>query len=277
LDTGSLDALIVASCALKRLGLTDHPARTLSFSPHPLQGKLAVVCRSDRAEVRGLFRKIDARLSHGRDWPVPIPDALSGKRILYTGLDPSRADFSDPLDHVPFIRNISVKPPAIDPADYDAVLFTSRPAVEAYFSRFAVKGQKVLAIGRATADAAQAKGVVAEICGEEEDSDSLAEALMKRKDRAILYPCSNLSRNTIHDLPNVHPIVFYRTDKLTPPPLDLSLYSGIVFTSPSTVDAFLGNYENIPEHVICHVLGKKTAEALTRRGIHPWRIVIKGK
>ena len=43
IDAGEYDALIVASCALQRLGLTHRIAEVLPFRTHPLQGCLAVV------------------------------------------------------------------------------------------------------------------------------------------------------------------------------------------------------------------------------------------
>jgi len=50
LEADGLDAIIVAACALVRLGLEDKITERLSaviFAPHPLQGSLAVVARED--------------------------------------------------------------------------------------------------------------------------------------------------------------------------------------------------------------------------------------
>ena len=44
-DSGSVDALIVATCALDRLGLSHRATERLPFKTHPLQGKLAVTGR----------------------------------------------------------------------------------------------------------------------------------------------------------------------------------------------------------------------------------------
>ena len=41
-DNGTVDALIVATCALERLGLSDRATERLPFKTHPLQGNLAV-------------------------------------------------------------------------------------------------------------------------------------------------------------------------------------------------------------------------------------------
>ena len=61
LDRGIVDALIVAEAALIRLGLTGRNRILLSHDTEPLQGKLAVVARSDDQEMADLFTEIDSR------------------------------------------------------------------------------------------------------------------------------------------------------------------------------------------------------------------------
>jgi len=65
-DSGEIDALIVASCALKRLGLSSRTAEKLPFETHPLQGNLAIVARSDRPDLQTLFTGKDIRQTYGK-------------------------------------------------------------------------------------------------------------------------------------------------------------------------------------------------------------------
>lgn len=64
-DNGSIDALIVATCALMRLGLTNRIAQKLPFKTHPLQGNLAVVGRKGDSQLKSLFAKHDIRNQFG--------------------------------------------------------------------------------------------------------------------------------------------------------------------------------------------------------------------
>lgn len=67
LDRGDFDALVVASCALIRLGLGGRITERLPFATHPLQGALAVTAASWRAdELAPLFSGIDIRKTFGR-------------------------------------------------------------------------------------------------------------------------------------------------------------------------------------------------------------------
>lgn len=60
-DSGKIDALIVASCALSRLGLSHRAAEVLPFETHPLQGNLAIVACKHRPKLQSLFASKDIR------------------------------------------------------------------------------------------------------------------------------------------------------------------------------------------------------------------------
>lgn len=64
LDNGELDAVIIAACALMRLGLEERISQRIPFEilkPHPLQGSLAVEIRQDNTDLIRLLSKIDTR------------------------------------------------------------------------------------------------------------------------------------------------------------------------------------------------------------------------
>lgn len=46
LDNGDCDAIVIAGAGLRRLGLENRITQILPFSPHPMQGRLAVTVRS---------------------------------------------------------------------------------------------------------------------------------------------------------------------------------------------------------------------------------------
>lgn len=65
-DEGKIDALIVASCALKRLGLDNRASEVLTFKTHPLQGNLAITVKSGRSDSDLMFKSHDIRTKYGR-------------------------------------------------------------------------------------------------------------------------------------------------------------------------------------------------------------------
>ena len=101
-DDGTVDALIVASCALKRLNLFHRASEVLPFRTHPLQGSLAVVAKTGRTDLKKLFAKADIRKAYGKVTLVGFgpgnPDLLTfaGEKAL------QQADFiyyDDLTDH----------------------------------------------------------------------------------------------------------------------------------------------------------------------------------
>ena len=61
LDNDGLDAIVVAACALVRLGLQHRISQHLPFEilkPHPLQGSLAIEARAEDAQLINLLRDI---------------------------------------------------------------------------------------------------------------------------------------------------------------------------------------------------------------------------
>ncbi|WP_027454565.1 glutamyl-tRNA reductase [Xylanibacter brevis] len=55
--SGKVDAAIVATCALKRLGMEDEITEVLPFSTHPMQGRLAITALKGRDDLKTIFAK----------------------------------------------------------------------------------------------------------------------------------------------------------------------------------------------------------------------------
>lgn len=65
LDNGDYDALVVAACALDRLGLTDRITDYFRYDPVPQQGRLALVVRSDHHDLIRRCITLDVRRTAG--------------------------------------------------------------------------------------------------------------------------------------------------------------------------------------------------------------------
>lgn len=65
LDAGDYDAVIIAACALERLGLADRVSDLLDYETTPQQGRLAFTVRADRHDLLKAFRAVDVRRTAG--------------------------------------------------------------------------------------------------------------------------------------------------------------------------------------------------------------------
>lgn len=70
LKAGKVDALIVATCALKRLGLQKEIREILPWEGTPLQGQLAIVGRVNDSQTEKLFSSLDVRRRYGKVYLV---------------------------------------------------------------------------------------------------------------------------------------------------------------------------------------------------------------
>ncbi len=105
-DNGSIDALIVASCALERLALSHRASERLPFATHSLQGNLAITASSDVSDaIESMFSQIDIRKHYGRVTLIgfgpgdPELITVKGMRIL----EQADAIFYDDLTNEPFL------------------------------------------------------------------------------------------------------------------------------------------------------------------------------
>jgi uroporphyrinogen-III synthase len=187
-------------------------------------------------------------------------------RILYLGIDPSRYVHQGSLVHCPIIQTV---PRACDEIlsiwpNITHVLFTSPSAVRHW--PLPLAGKKLLAIGAVTAQAIKEPSLIAPIATQEG-----VIALLQTLDLGyLLWPRSTKSRSTIADYLTAQKIRFhlfdlYETETLRPDPLpNLDSFDEIVFTSPSTVHAFLELYGFFPTRKKLTPIGPITAKEIDR-------------
>lgn len=116
LDQRKIDALVVATCALKRLGLASRIREILPWPASALQGQLAVVGRENDLQIEKIFSKIDVRRKYGKVFLVGAgpgdPQLLTLKAIeALKGADIVFYDYlvhKSILDYALFAKKVSV-------------------------------------------------------------------------------------------------------------------------------------------------------------------------
>lgn len=200
------------------------------------------------------------------------------KKILYLGLDPSRYPYE--VVHFPIIH-IVPRPFGFQEIQeafhlfpsYTHLLFTSRSAVKItleYGKRAGVNffGKTVLAIGKATAELLERVDLVSA----KEDAEGMVEELKKipLQGAHFFYPRSSLARSVIVDyflqeeITFTSPVIYETYPRLSLEPIDLNPFKEIVFTSPSTVHAFLNIFGPLPKDKKLIALGSVTQKELDR-------------
>jgi uroporphyrinogen-III synthase len=193
--------------------------------------------------------------------------------ILYLGLDPSRYPCrGKQLWHYPLIRTEKLVSPQIAEARLFWVkcshaIFTSRSAVSYWFEEVSPGDHHVVAVGKATAVALQEKGIFPQVAKEETQEGVIA-CLQEMDPSQLFWPRSQKARPLLENYLQERGFPYMALDLYTTvfllPPLieDWSGIQEIVFTSPSTVQAFFAIYPSIPQGVEVVAIGPVTKQAL---------------
>lgn len=264
LDRGEFDAIVVAACALERLGLAHRISGYLPGDTAPLQGHLALTARIDANALFEALRVLDFRRSlfdRPEELP-PRPEHVPPGAVLALGTRPERFARLGAVAGWTMIRReprpLAERVVALERewTSCDAVVFASAFAVRAFAHSLmhwrdmrVLAGRQMWAVGPATADAMERMGLAPDAAiGDMGGMAALAAALPAGAARRCLYPCSNLAPadQRKHALAargvTLVPSVFYDTLERDPGPLPAEPFAGALFTSPSTVRSYFRRY-----------------------------------
>lgn len=191
--------------------------------------------------------------------------------VLYLGLNPSDHIPGVHLIHFPVIQIIprTSSNPEIQKAfeglpRYSHFIFTSRNAVDIFsnlltqFQMFpeSLNGKIKIAVGKTTATQMALKGFPANIVANEETAEGIVNELknLKMQDAFVFWPHAAKARTIITDYLETQSIKFnecilYDTVTVLQESLpNLDKVDEIIFTSPSTVEAFLHLFGKFPKN-----------------------------
>ncbi len=206
------------------------------------------------------------------------------KKILYLGLTPPYKALDGDVFHYPIIRinarsfqDAFIKEAFADFGLYTHFSITSKTSIPLLFHYAqyfgfddqVIRQKKVIAVGKATAAAAIKNGLQVACVADEETAEGMV-AMLKNKNlnqAYLFWPHSALSRRILPDFfksqsMKFRECIFYDTHPnfdSFPSHLKIEEYDEIVFTSPSTVDAYLAIIGSIPWHKQITPIGPVTA------------------
>ena len=210
------------------------------------------------------------------------------KRILYLGLDPTHYATNGQIIHWPIIQ--IVPRPLSDPAIHEAlsnfelyshVIVTSKstvPILLGYLSQLSIDRQTwiqktTLAVGQMTAKYLKGCGIIPTRIAQEETAEGMIEELkeLPLNQAHIFWPHSGKARPVIKDFLVAQGIqhttcVLYDPKPQIPETLpNLEEFNEIIFTSPSTVEAFLEIFGVFPSHIQLVTIGPITTDFLNSK------------
>lgn len=205
--------------------------------------------------------------------------------VLYTGLDPSHFKSDKPIIHIPLIETTPLHPDSSDIQEclrefcaYTHIIITSKttvPILKNLLSHFNYdlldwQTKKTIAVGKATATFLQQNHITPHYIAKDETAEGIVEILsgLNEPNHYFFWPHSAQARPIITEyfsnkIYQYKECSLYETTTHFPEVLpDLNDFDEIVFTSPSTVKAFLEIFSAIPYDKILTCLGPVTSAFL---------------
>lgn len=208
--------------------------------------------------------------------------------VLYLGLNPTHYFTEGALTHCPIIQ---IRPRSFDDSCiqkaledffyYSHVIITSKTSVKILCDNLLMKNiavsqwkdKHVIAVGQVTASHLRSYGIDPIIVPKNETAEGVVEELVKLHSAKAYYfwPHSSKSRPVIEIFfgsvgAQYKSCILYDTDIRIPDPLpNLHEFQEVVFTSPSTIDAFLKIFGGFPDHIRYTPIGKITAHYLNKQ------------
>jgi uroporphyrinogen III methyltransferase/synthase len=209
-------------------------------------------------------------------------------RILLPGTHPNKYRHLGIIVHRPLIKSVPLDD--YTKADkvlkrldtFDWIVFTSTNGVEFFFQRLnaisldtrVIGAAKVAAIGKTTAEKLRAFGILVDMQPKLESSAGLLEEFQKAsvKDKRVLLVRPKVgSRMLLEGFANadvtIETVVVYRNVDIEPEETDFGFIDQILFTSGSTVRAFLKRYGSVPAGIKVYCLGQPTLDEAKRNNI----------
>lgn len=257
LTSKEVDGVVIAEAALIRLNLTELNRLPLPGPTTPFQGQLAIVARTDNKEMSQLFSCIDCGKS----------------MVLYLGLNPPPPNPKKKIIHFPIIKIIPRPKEDYDMSKYTHLIFTSQSSVEIFCNNvphFEIKDKCFIAVGQATANSLKKHHLPVHKIPKMETAEGIIAELqnLDMTNAFVFWPRSALARPVLGNYFKEKNIKFcdcilYDTVTHQPGPLpDLEFFKEIIFTSPSTVDAFKQLYGRFPDKKLS-CIGPITKDYLT--------------
>ena len=210
------------------------------------------------------------------------------KKSLYLGLNPSHYQTKNEIVHMPIIQIFpkSVSERKIQLAmqefsEFTHVIFTSKTTPKLFLNCMEYYGiekgeldkKEIMALGTVTGNALKEVGITPTIYARESSQEGVVDklSLMELDGAYILVPCSSLARSLISDFLQLQQVrhqicPIYDTkvnhDVLLKDLEEFNEFEEIVFTSPSTVDAFLHHYKEFPKEITLRAIGPITKQYL---------------
>jgi uroporphyrinogen III methyltransferase/synthase len=196
--------------------------------------------------------------------------------ILVLGMHPEKYEHLGNIVHRPFIDCVPLEDYGCAESTlgrlntFDWIAFTSANGIKFFFRRLqamgldarALSSARVAVIGKTSAERLAEFGIAADMCPDTESSAGMLKefSCIGVKNKKMLLPQSEIASDELPDGlvrmgAAVEKLPIYRTVEVDPDEIDFDHIDRILFTSGSTIRAFVKRFGAVPAHVRAYCLG----------------------
>lgn len=205
---------------------------------------------------------------------------MTTKQVLFVGLNPIYYKTEGKLSHFPLIKtnprassDPQVKASLAAFSTYTHVIISSKTCAKIlndYVSHQEWSQKRTIAIGTLTASCLQSLGINPVLVIEEKTNEDLINTLKNEdlRDAFVYWPHADVTETLIANFLYFQNIpyadcILYDTEVLHPIDLpNLNSFNEIVFTTPTTIDAFVKNYGCLPDDKVLTSISHATEKHL---------------
>jgi uroporphyrinogen III methyltransferase/synthase len=209
-------------------------------------------------------------------------------RVLVLGTHPEKYAHLGTIVHRPIVECVGLEDYSrLDEAikrigEFDWLIFTSANGVRFFFKRLrlndldvrAMCSLRVAVIGKTTARRLAGFGILADLVPGTESSAGLLKEFktLKIRGKKVLLPqaraaSGELAEGLVRMGATVEEAPAYETVEMEPADVDLEYIDKILFTSGSTVRAFVKKFGRVPSRIKAYCLGVPTQQEAKKHGI----------
>ncbi len=289
---------------LMSVGNIQNIIRSLLKTGYPADTKIAAVEHGTCYDQRVIKGTLDSFLDILKENPLRTPaifivgkvvklqeelDWFSKKPVvLHLGNHPQRYRHLGTIVHRQIIQCIEsvdcrqTNQTLQNAGQYDWIIFTSGNGIQFFFKKLYALGldarifsnTKFAVIGQASSQRLAEFGIKADICSAVESSKGLLEAFnnIPGKGLSVLLPQAEVSSEQLPEGlskngARVDKLAVYKTIQTETEDIDLDFIDQILFTSGSTVRAFVNKFDSVPKHIEALCLGEPTQTVAKEFGI----------
>ncbi len=200
-----------------------------------------------------------------------VEESFANEKLLSTAAEVVTGGVNAKIVHYPLIEIVPQLTNLPEPEIFDAILFADPVAVRSYLKRFSLEGQTIIAFSKKVEKELQKSGIAADFQFWTYLPVELKNMMESRNLKTVLFLHAAEDQHIFKDFffEGVFPFPIYKIQSKPQEVIDLSYFSGIIFTHRKAVKTFFKQYQKFPVNTFLFYTNSATKKELLSHHADP--------